>query len=102
MRIRIVTEGASRPAYDAPSATSLLATRHLPRFAGEEKSGTSRHPNTLFLGRINRNPVCVMALKAFIPLAIVAAIIVGLLMPTPGHRKAEATQSQIETIDIKN
>lgn len=46
--------------------------------------------------------MCVMALKAFIPLAIVAAIIVGLLMPTPGHRKAEATQSQIETIDIKH
>ena len=43
-----------------------------------------------------------MVLKAFIPLAIVAAIMVGLLMPTPGHRKAEATQSRIETIDIKN
>lgn len=46
--------------------------------------------------------MCVMALKAFIPLAVIAAILVGLLMPTPGHRKAEATQSQIETIDIKH
>ena len=35
MRIRIVTEGASQP-LDAPSVTSLLATRHLPRFTGEE------------------------------------------------------------------
>jgi hypothetical protein len=43
-----------------------------------------------------------MALKAFIPLAIVAAILVGLLMPVPGHRKAEATQSRIETIDIRD
>jgi hypothetical protein len=43
-----------------------------------------------------------MALKAFIPLALLAAIVVGLLMPVPGHRKAEATQSRIETIELKN
>ena len=43
-----------------------------------------------------------MALKAFIPLAVVAAIMVGLIMPTPGRHKAEATQSRIETIDVKN
>ena len=43
-----------------------------------------------------------MALKAFVFLAIVAAVLVGLLMPVPGQRKAEATQSQIETIDIKD
>jgi hypothetical protein len=30
------------------------------------------------------------------------AVLVGLLMPVPGQRKAEATQSRIETIDIKN
>ena len=36
MRIRIVTEGASRAA-DAPSVTSPMAPRHLPRFTGEEK-----------------------------------------------------------------
>lgn len=46
--------------------------------------------------------MCVMALKAFLSLAVVAAVLVGLLMPIPGHRKAEATQSRIETIDIKN
>lgn len=43
-----------------------------------------------------------MALKAFISLAVLAAVLVGLLMPVPGHRKAEVTQSRIETIDIKN
>jgi hypothetical protein len=43
-----------------------------------------------------------MALKAFIPIALLVAIVVGLLMPVPGHRKAEATQSRIETIDVKN
>ena len=43
-----------------------------------------------------------MALKAFFSLAVLAAILVGLLMPVPGHRKAEATVSKIETIDIKN
>ena len=37
MRIRIVTEGASSGIWNAPSVTSLLATRHLPRFTGEEK-----------------------------------------------------------------
>ena len=58
--------------------------------------------NALFLGRINSNTVCVMALKAFISLAVLAAVLVGLLMPVPGHRKAEATQSRIETIDIRN
>lgn len=53
-------------------------------------------------GQQSLEPVRPMALKAFIPLAVVAAILVGLLMPVPGHRKAEATQSRIETIDIKN
>ena len=43
-----------------------------------------------------------MALKALFSLAVLAAILVGLLMPVPGQRKAEATQSRIETIDIKN
>ncbi len=57
---------------------------------------------TLFRGRINSKLVCVMALKAFFFLAILVAVLVGLLMPVPGHRKAEATQSRIETIDIKN
>jgi hypothetical protein len=43
-----------------------------------------------------------MAAKALIALAIVAAIAVGLLLPTPGgQHKAEATQSQFETIDIQ-
>lgn len=42
-----------------------------------------------------------MALKAFVCLSVLAAILVGLVMPLPGHRKAEATQSRIETIDIK-
>ncbi|MBI1685958.1 hypothetical protein [Caulobacter hibisci] len=43
-----------------------------------------------------------MAAKALIAFAIVAAIAVGLLLPTPGRsHKAQATQSQIETIDIK-
>jgi len=43
-----------------------------------------------------------MAAKALIALAIVAAIAVGLLLPTPGRQhKAQASQSQIETIDIK-
>ncbi len=43
-----------------------------------------------------------MAAKALIALAIVAAVAVGLLLPIPGRsHKAEATQSQIETIDIK-
>lgn len=42
-----------------------------------------------------------MAAKALIALAIVAAIAVGMLIPTPGRQKAQATQSQIETIDIK-
>ena len=65
-------------------------------------SGTSLRSNALFLGRINSNTVCVMALKAFISLAVLAAVLVGLLMPVPGHRKAEATQSRIETIDIRN
>jgi hypothetical protein len=37
MRIRIVTEGASS-AVDAPSVTSPMAPRHLPRFTGEEKT----------------------------------------------------------------
>ncbi len=37
MRIGIVTEGASSGAADAPSVTSLLATRHLPRCTGEDK-----------------------------------------------------------------
>ena len=37
MRIRIVTEGASSSVADAPSVTPLLATRHLPRFTGEER-----------------------------------------------------------------
>lgn len=64
--------------------------------------GTLGVGGTLFLGRINNKFVCVMALKAFICLAILAAVLVGLLMPVPGQRKAEATQSQIETIDIKN
>lgn len=42
-----------------------------------------------------------MAAKALIALAIVAAIAVGMLLPTPGGRqKAQATQSQIETIDV--
>ncbi len=65
-------------------------------------SGTRRRAETLFPGRINSKFVCVMALKAFFSLAVLAAIVVGLLMPVPGHRKAEATQSRIETIDIKN
>ena len=43
-----------------------------------------------------------MATKAFVSLAVLAAILVGLLMPVPGHRKAEATQSRIETIDLKD
>lgn len=43
-----------------------------------------------------------MALKAFISLAVLAAVLVGMLMPVPGHRKAEATQSRIETIEINN
>jgi hypothetical protein len=43
-----------------------------------------------------------MTPKAFIPIALLVAIIIGLLMPTPGHRKAEATQSRIETIDVKD
>jgi hypothetical protein len=64
--------------------------------------GTRRLARALFPGRINSNIVCVMALKAFISLAVLAAVLVGLLMPVPGHRKAEATQSRIETIDIKN
>jgi hypothetical protein len=64
--------------------------------------GTRRPAGALFQGRINSNTVCVMALKAFIPLAVLAAILVGLLMPVPGHRKAEATQSRIETIEINN
>lgn len=46
--------------------------------------------------------MCVMALKAFLALAVLAAVLVGLLMPVPGHRKAEATQSRIETIDVKD
>ena len=48
MRIRIVTEGASAATGNAPSVTSLLATRHLPRFTGEEKAVTcpSRPPPT--------------------------------------------------------
>jgi hypothetical protein len=63
----------------------------------------TRHPaGALFQCRINRNIVCVMALNAFISLAVLAAVRVGLLMPVPGHRKAEATQSRIETIDINN
>ena len=45
MRIRIVTEGASSGIWNAPSVTSLLATRHLPRFTGEEKTRRpSPHP----------------------------------------------------------
>jgi hypothetical protein len=64
--------------------------------------GTRRRRQALFLGRINSKLVCVMALKAFISLAVLAAVLVGLLMPVPGHRKAEATQSQIETIEINN
>jgi hypothetical protein len=43
-----------------------------------------------------------MAIKAFVFLAILVAVLVGLLMPVPGQRKAEATQSQIETIEINN
>ena len=64
--------------------------------------GTRSQAGALFLGRINSNTVCAMALKAFISLAVLAAVLVGLLMPVPGQRKAEATQSRIETIDIKN
>ena len=64
--------------------------------------GTRRRSATLFAHTVNEGQSCVMALKAFIPLAIVAAITIGALMPTPGHRKAEATQSKIETIDIKH
>jgi len=41
MRIRIVTEGASAATQNAPSVTSLRATRHLPRFTGEEKNPAS-------------------------------------------------------------
>jgi hypothetical protein len=71
---------------------------------GEESrgldSGTRRPAEALFLGRINSNIVCVMALKAFISLAVLVAVLVGLLMPVPGHRKTEATQSKIETIDV--
>jgi hypothetical protein len=43
-----------------------------------------------------------MALKAFISLAILAAVLIGLLVPVPGHRRAEATQSRIEMIEIDN
>ncbi len=43
-----------------------------------------------------------MALKAFISLAVLAAVMVGLMMPVPGHHKAEPTQSRIETIDVNN
>ena len=64
--------------------------------------GTGHLAGALFLGRINSNTVCVMALKAFISLAVLAAVLVGLLMPVPGHHKTEATQSKIETIDVNN
>ena len=44
MRIRIVTEGASRVA-DAPSVTSPMAPHYLPRLAGEEKKERAQvHP----------------------------------------------------------
>jgi hypothetical protein len=43
-----------------------------------------------------------MALKAFISLAVLAAVLVGLLMPVPGQHRAETAHSQIETIDIKD
>ncbi len=44
MRIRVATEGASAATGNAPSVTSLLATRHLPRFTGEEKSPPLARP----------------------------------------------------------
>jgi hypothetical protein len=43
-----------------------------------------------------------MALKAFISLAVLAAVMVGLLMPVPGRHKDEPARSRIETIDINN
>ena len=42
MRIRIVTEGASSGAADAPSVTARRAPRHLPRFTGEEEEEACR------------------------------------------------------------
>jgi hypothetical protein len=41
-----------------------------------------------------------MALKAFISLAVLAAVVVGLLMPVPGHHKPQATRSSIATIEV--
>jgi len=43
-----------------------------------------------------------MAIKAFISLAALAAVIVGLLMPVPNHHKDQPARSSIATIDIQN
>jgi hypothetical protein len=42
-----------------------------------------------------------MAIKAFFALALVLAVTIGLLLPTPGANKPRPTHSSIETIELR-
>lgn len=42
-----------------------------------------------------------MALKAFFVLALVLAITIGLLLPTPGSDRSHPSHSSIETIELR-
>lgn len=42
-----------------------------------------------------------MAAKAFLALALILAITIGLLLPTPGADKARPAHSSIETIELR-
>ena len=42
-----------------------------------------------------------MAIKAFFALALILAIAIGLLLPTPGADKHRPTHSSIETLELR-
>lgn len=42
-----------------------------------------------------------MAIKAFFALALVLAVTIGMLLPTPGANKPHPTHSSIETIELR-
>jgi len=42
-----------------------------------------------------------MAIKAFFALALVLAVTIGLLLPTPGANKPRHAQSSIETLELR-
>ena len=43
-----------------------------------------------------------MAIKAFLALALLLAVTIGLLLPTPGTNKPRPTASSIETIELRH